>query len=64
MSTSTEDSIRRILVEILGINNEKISLASDIHDDLGADSLDEVEIVMACEDEFCVGVSDADAALN
>lgn len=50
-----------ILVETLGIDKTKIQLKSNIIDDLGADSLDSVEIVMAVEERFKISVPDEDA---
>lgn len=50
-----------ILVETLGIDKTKIQPKSNIIDDLGADSLDSVEIVMAVEERFKISVPDEDA---
>lgn len=50
-----------ILVETLGIDKTKIQSKSNIIDDLGADSLDSVEIVMAVEERFKISVPDEDA---
>jgi acyl carrier protein len=45
----------------LGINADKILTSSNIYNDLGADSLDAVELLMACEEEFLCEISDAEA---
>jgi len=55
------DKIKEILAEQLGINDEDINLDSVLTDDLGADSLDLVELVMAMEQEFDIEISDEDA---
>ena len=57
---SVESKIKEIIAEQLGINEEDISEGSSLSDDLGADSLDVVEIVMALEEEFEVEIEDAD----
>lgn len=54
-----EARVLRIVSEQTGAR--KLNLAKKIRDDLGADSLDEVEIVMALEDEFEISISDEDA---
>lgn len=55
------DRIKKIVVEHLDIEADKVSEASSFIDDLGADSLDNVELVMAFEEEFGVEIPD-DAA--
>lgn len=57
----TLDRIKSLLSSQLGIKEEKIQLKSRILEDLGADSLDLVELLMTLEDEFNVTVSDEDA---
>ncbi len=57
---SVESKIKEIIAEQLGINEDDIAAESSLSDDLGADSLDIVEIAMALEDEFEVEISDAD----
>jgi len=47
-----------IIVEELGVEKEEVTLEASLADDLGADSLDAVELVMAIEDEFDLKVSD------
>ena len=56
-----EERVKKIVVEHLSIEEEKISESASFIDDLGADSLDTVELVMAFEEEFGVEIPD-DAA--
>ena len=58
---STEDKVKKIVMDHLGIEESKISLDSKFIDDLGADSLDTVELVMAFEEQFGIEIPD-DAA--
>jgi acyl carrier protein len=62
MSLSLEDRIAEIIVEQLGVSREEISPDASFVEDLGADSLDIVELVMAMEEEFDVEIPDDDAA--
>lgn len=55
------DRVKKIVVEHLGVDEAKVTEASSFIDDLGADSLDTVELVMAFEEEFDVEIPD-DAA--
>jgi acyl carrier protein len=55
------DRVKKIVVEHLGVEAEKVTEAASFIDDLGADSLDTVELVMAFEEEFGVEIPD-DAA--
>ena len=55
------DRVKKIVVEHLGVDSEKVALEASFIDDLGADSLDTVELVMAFEEEFGVEIPD-DAA--
>jgi acyl carrier protein len=57
------EKLQEIIVTELGVNKEDITLEADLNDDLGADSLDAVELIMAIEDEFDLSVSD-DVAQN
>ena len=59
--TDTENKIKEIVVKHLGIDESKVIPESKFIDDLGADSLDTVELVMAFEEEFGVEIPD-DAA--
>lgn len=52
------DKVRDIIVEELGVEASEVSLEASLSDDLGADSLDAVELIMAIEDEFEIKVSD------
>lgn len=58
---SIEERVKRIVCEQLNVRMEDISDDSSFMDDLGADSLDAVEFIMALEDEFKAEISDADA---
>ncbi len=58
---NTEEKVKKIVVEHLGIDDNKITLDSKFIDDLGADSLDTVELVMAFEEKFDIEIPD-DAA--
>ena len=56
-----EDQVKKIVVEHLGIDESKVTLEAKFIDDLGADSLDTVELVMAFEEKFGIEIPD-DAA--
>ncbi|MGD6858598.1 MAG: acyl carrier protein [Enterobacteriaceae bacterium] len=56
-----EKKIKKIISEQLGIKKEEISNESSFIDDLGADSLDTVELVMALEEEFDIEIPDEEA---
>ncbi len=58
---SIEERVKRILIEQLGVKEEGVVPKADIVDDLGADSLDTVELVMALEEEFGFEIPDEDA---
>ena len=59
---TTFERVRKILVDQLGdISEDEVTVTASIVDDLGADSLDVVEIVMALEEEFEVEIPDEDA---
>tara|TARA_B100001029_G_C14810941_1_gene312332 strand:+ start:170 stop:403 length:234 start_codon:yes stop_codon:yes gene_type:complete len=60
MST-TEEQVKKIVVDHLGIDESKVTPESKFIDDLGADSLDTVELVMAFEEKFSIEIPD-DAA--
>ena len=59
--SSTEDRVKRIVCEQLGVGEEEVTLEASFIDDLGADSLDTVELVMAFEEEFGSEISDSEA---
>ena len=52
------EKVRKLIADELSIDESKITLESRLSEDLGADSLDAVELIMALEDEFGVEVSD------
>ena len=56
-----EQRVRKIIAEQLGVNEAEIKNESSFVDDLGADSLDTVELVMAFEEEFGIEIPDEDA---
>lgn len=58
MSNAVSDRVKKIIVEHLDITEDKISDNSSFIDDLGADSLDTVELVMAFEEEFNCEIPD------
>ena len=60
MST-TFDKVKKIIVEQLGVDESEVTPEASITDDLGADSLDQVELVMALEEAYGFEVSDEDA---
>jgi acyl carrier protein len=55
------EKVKDIIVEQLGVNPEQVTESASFIEDLGADSLDTVELVMAFEEEFSVEVPDEDA---
>lgn len=59
--TSIEDRIKKIVVEQLGVNADQVTPEAKFIEDLGADSLDTVELVMALEEEFGNEIKDEDA---
>ncbi|MEE2659376.1 MAG: acyl carrier protein [Candidatus Latescibacterota bacterium] len=58
---SINERVRDLIVEQLGVNVEQVTPEASFVDDLGADSLDTVELVMAFEEEFGLDISDEDA---
>jgi len=58
---SVEERVKHIIVEQLGVDEDEVKAGASFVDDLGADSLDVVELVMALEEEFGLEISDEDA---
>lgn len=55
------DRVKKIIIDRLGVDESEVTLEASFKDDLGADSLDVVELVMELEDEFDMEISDEDA---
>lgn len=55
------EKVKKIIVEQLGVEEDEISMESSFIDDLGADSLDIVELIMALEEEFDLEIPDSEA---
>ena len=60
-ATNVESKVKGIIAEQLGVSEEEIKITSSFIEDLGADSLDIVELVMAMEEEFEVEIPDEEA---
>jgi len=58
---SVFEGVKAAIVEVLGVDSEKVTLEASFRDDLEADSLDLVELIMAFEDKFGGEISDEDA---
>lgn len=58
---SIEERVKQIVAEQLGVDEDQVTNQAAFMDDLGADSLDTVELVMALEEEFDIEISDEDA---
>ena len=56
-----EAKVKEIIVEQLGVDEDEVTLDASFTDDLGADSLDIVELVMALEEEFSIEIPDEEA---
>ena len=56
-----QERVKAIIVEQLGVDEDEVALDASFTDDLGADSLDIVELVMAFEEEFGIEIPDEDA---
>ena len=61
MSDNIEAQVKEIIVDQLGVDPDKVTPTAKFIEDLGADSLDTVELVMTFEEKFSVEVSDEDA---
>jgi len=61
MATSIEQRVKEIVVEQLGVNPDQVTPQASLIEDLGADSLDAVELVMVFEEEFGTEIPDEDA---
>ena len=61
MAESTEDKVKAIIVDLLGVEEDKVQPAANFREDLEADSLDLVELIMAFEEEFGGEISDEEA---
>ncbi len=59
--SNIEERVKKIVIEQLGVKEEEVKSSSSFVDDLGADSLDTVELVMALEEEFETEIPDEDA---
>lgn len=60
-SVSVEERVKKIIAEQLGVDEDEVVPEASFVDDLGADSLDTVELVMAFEEEFDIEIPDEDA---
>jgi acyl carrier protein len=61
ISMSVEERVKSIIVEQLGVDADEVTSDASFVEDLGADSLDQVELIMAFEEEFGVEISDDEA---
>lgn len=59
--SETFNEIKAIIVDLLGVDEGKVTMEANFRDDLEADSLDLVELIMAFEDKFGAEISDEDA---
>ncbi len=59
--SSIPDKVKGIIVDQLGVDEDQVTEDASFVDDLGADSLDQVELVMALEEEFGIEIPDEDA---
>lgn len=58
---STYDRVKDVIIDKLGVEEEKVTMDASFVDDLGADSLDTVELIMQLEEEFGIEIPDEDA---
>jgi acyl carrier protein len=61
VSATLEEKVKKIIVDQLGVDEAEVTPQAKFIDDLGADSLDTVELVMALEEEFAIEIPDEDA---
>ncbi len=61
MAASVQEKVKQIIVEQLGVEESEVTPTASFVDDLGADSLDTVELVMAFEEGFSIEIPDEDA---
>ena len=61
MSDTAEARVKEIIIDELGVEADKVTTDASFVDDLGADSLDTVELIMAFEEEFGIDIPDEDA---
>lgn len=61
MADEIKDKVTNIIVDQLGVDQKEVTMEASFVEDLGADSLDIVELIMALEEEFDVEISDEDA---
>ncbi|MEK6718279.1 MAG: acyl carrier protein [candidate division NC10 bacterium] len=61
MSAAPEEKVKKIIIDQLGVDEAEVTAEAKFVDDLGADSLDTVELVMAFEEEFGIEIPDEDA---
>lgn len=61
LMSSVQEQVKKIIVEQLGVGDDQVTSEASFVDDLGADSLDTVELVMALEEEFDIEIPDDEA---